>query len=328
MGSGVKDVARVAGVSPATVSRVLAGKKVDPDLAARVRSAVISLDYRPNLSARRLRSRHSNTVGLIVADIRNPFFTAVTRAIEDVAYQHGMRVILCNTDENPERERLYLRYMQEEGATGVILAPTRQTASSGKHDFPLVLIDRAPPGLRHDCVVLDNEQAAADLVNHLYRQGFSRITGIFGADSTTGKKRHEGYVRAMESLGLKPDAVFASHGKDAEAIRALLSAPERPEALLVSNGLMLMTAVRETQALELKIPQDIALAGFDNDTWTEFVVGGLTLIEQPVEAIGQTAMTMLLERLKSPEAPVRKVTLSGRCLIRNSTTGIVRPVNC
>ena len=118
----IKDVAEAAGVSPSTVSRVLCNGPVSDKVRKRVEEAMRQLDYRPNLAARRLRSQHTDTIGLIVSDIRNPFFTAVSRAVEDEAYRNGMRVILCNTDENPDKEAMYLRLMQEERVTGVIFA--------------------------------------------------------------------------------------------------------------------------------------------------------------------------------------------------------------
>ena len=171
----IKDVAQAAGVSPATVSRVLGGGKVSAELRGQVEAAVKATGYRPNLSARRLRSRDSQTIGLIVADICNPFFTAVASAVEDAAYKAGLRVILCNTDENPQKEAMYLQLMEEERVTGVIFAPTRATVgalSRRELDFPIVLIDRADMAGRQDAVVLDNAAAAAMLVEHLQAQGY------------------------------------------------------------------------------------------------------------------------------------------------------------
>jgi LacI family fructose operon transcriptional repressor len=328
MAIGVKDVARAAGVSPATVSRVLGGRQVDPEMRERVEAAVAAMDYRPNLAARRLRSRHTNTVGLIVADIRNPFFTAVSRAVEEVAYAHDMRVILCNTDENPDKEDLYLRLMQEERVTGAIFAPTRQSVGRVAHEkqaFPLVLIDRSQSNCLHDAVVLDNVAAAAMLVEHLYERGYRRIAGLFGAAAVTGQERHEGYARTMERLGLSPSGHFVDHGPgaaEAEVVR-LLGQSEPPEALIASNGVMLMAAMRALYAHNIAIPGRLAVAGFDNEPWTELVAGGLTVIEQPVEEIGQIAMSMLLERLSKPGASPRKVVLGGRCVVRGSTAGLL-----
>src|SRR3954454_7001649 len=142
----IKDVAAAAGVSTATVSRVLSDHPhVRPEVRARVLAAVAELEYRPNLLARSFRAQQSNTIGLILSDIRNPFFAGISRAVEDLAFEHGYSVILCNTDENPEREALYLDLMRAEQVSGVILSPTQQIAriSDLNVAFPVVLVDRA-----------------------------------------------------------------------------------------------------------------------------------------------------------------------------------------
>lgn len=322
---GIKQVASVAGVSPATVSRVLSGKPVDPDMRQRVEEAVKATGYRPNLAARRLRSRDSGTIGLIVADIRNPFFTAVSRVVEDIAFARGLRVILCNTDENPAKEEMYLHLMEEERVTGVIFAPTRHSAQKiGRQDhaFPIVTIDRSSPAMLHDCVVLDNATAAATLVDHLHARGYRRIAGLFGAASTTGSERRQGYEDAMQRLGLTPNAAFLDHGADAVGDRiAAMLAGERPDALLASNGVMLLDAARALIRAGIRIPEDIGLAGFDNEPWTELVGAGITVIEQPVEDIGRNAMAMLLDRCANPGAAARKIVLSATCIVRGSTPG-------
>ncbi|RBD17332.1 LacI family transcriptional regulator, partial [Xanthomonas oryzae pv. oryzae] len=166
MSISINDVARVAGVSKSTVSRALGTGPVSEDVRAKVEAAVRQTGYRPNLMARRLRSQQSGILGVIVADIRNPYFTALIRAVEEVAYKAGMRVTLCNTDEDTEREALYLDLMQEERITGLIFAPTRVTVGRMHElslDYPTVLVDRAGPGSRYDSVVLDNGAAMAEL---------------------------------------------------------------------------------------------------------------------------------------------------------------------
>jgi LacI family fructose operon transcriptional repressor len=320
----IKDVARAAGVSPATVSRALGTGPVSQQLRDQVAAAVRETGYRPNLSARRLRSQHTQTIGLIVADISNPFFTAVARAVEDAAYQAGLRVILCNTDENPEREAMYLKLMEEERVTGVIFAPTRVTAermSRQPAPYPMVLIDRAPQGGGRDAVVLDNAAAAGLLVEHLAAQGFTRIAGLFGNASTTGIERHAGYQAAMRRLGLPPAETFIAPSIAAAAaeIGGWFARGETPEAVIASNGLLLLGIVRAMRAAGKTTPQDLAVAGFDNETWTELVGPGLTVIEQPVAEMGASAMRLLLDRLDAPEAATRKVVLSGRCVVRGST---------
>ncbi|MBP2299380.1 LacI family DNA-binding transcriptional regulator [Azospirillum picis] len=322
--SSIKDVARAAGVSVATVSRVLGNGPVSEALRKRVEDAVRATGYRPNLSARRLRSQHSQTVGLVVSDIRNPFFTAVSRAVEDAAYHAGMRVILCNSDENPEREELYLRLMQEERITGLIFAPTRATLDRLDRldlEFPVVLIDRNAPAGRHDAVVLDNPQAAAMLVDHLHARGYRRIAGLFGNTSTTGAERHEGYRAAMAAKGLVPAARFIAPYADAaeEAVERWMADADRPEAFVVSNSLFLMGVVKAARRMGLSIPGRLAVAGFDNEPWTELVGPGLTVIEQPVQEIGRSAMALLFERLEQPDRPTRRLVLAGTCVVRGST---------
>ena len=293
--------------------------------------AIRATGYRPNLSARRLRSQHSRTIGLIVSDIRNPFFTAVSRAVEDAAYDAGMRVILCNTDENPEKEALYLRLMQEERVTGLIFAPTRKSAealSQSPLDFPTVLIDRAgPPGL-HDAVVLDNAAAAGTLVSHLLEQGYRRIGGLFGNTSTTGVERHAGFAAILSARGLAAPAQFVAPTADAGEAELLrwLAAPDRPDAVIASNGQLLLGAARAVRRLGLSMPHDLAVAGFDNETWTGLVGPGLTVIEQPVHEIGTTAMQLLFDRLSRPGGPARKMVLSGRPILRGSTGPRLRAV--
>ena len=223
MAVGIKDVARVADVSPATVSRVLAGRAVDPAMQARVQAAVKSTGYRPNLAARRLRSRDSNTIGLIVADIRNPFFTAVSRAIEGVAAARGMSVILSNTDEDPAKEAMYLDLMQQERVNGIILAPSRQRvekAASLSLGCPVVLIDRVLPGAQQDCVLLDNDAMAGALVEHLHARGHAHVAGLFGAESSTGIERRAGFERAAARLGMVSETLAVPHAPG-EAERAV-----------------------------------------------------------------------------------------------------------
>jgi LacI family fructose operon transcriptional repressor len=158
------------------------------------------------------------------------------------------------------------------------------------------------------------------LVEHLHAQGYRRIAGLFGNASTTGIERHNGFASAMRSFGLTPAQKFISPSiAAAETEVAAWLAGTAPEAVIASNGLLLMGVVRALRAAGKTMPKDLAVAGFDNESWTELVGPGLTVIEQPVAAIGRTAMSMLLERLGAPDAPVRKIVLGGKCIVRGST---------
>jgi len=322
----IKDVAAAAGVSVATVSRALAGGPVSAELRRRVDAAVAASGYRPNLSARRLRSQQAQTVGLIVSDIRNPFFTSVSRAVEDAAYAAGLRVILCNSDEDPEKEAMYLRLMEEERVTGVILSPTRGIAEAQQPvhlGYPVVLIDRAGPTCGADAVVLDNQQAAQALAEHLAAQGYRRIGGLFGRTSSTGAERQAGFATALARHGITAEARFilpTAEAAEAETLAWLSGAErDRPDALVASNAQSLLGVLRALRRLSLDVPRDIAVAGFDNEPWTELAGPGITVIEQPVYDIGRMAMAMLQDRLAQPALPTRRVLLTGRLVTRGST---------
>ncbi|WDD91443.1 LacI family transcriptional regulator [Burkholderia sp. FERM BP-3421] len=323
----IKDVAEAAGVSVTTVSRVLSNNgPVKDAVRRRVLEVIERLDYRPNAAARRLRSGDTATIGLLVSDVRNPFFTEVSRAVEDAAYRQGMRVILCNTDENPEKEAMYLRLMESERVTGVIYSPTHDAAQrfdARAHAFPVVMIDRAGPAGAADAVTLDNRDAATRLVEHLVARGYRRIAGLFGNASTTGRERHAGCMDALRRHGLDAAVEFVEPHPEAAHARVaawLAAAPgARPDALVASNGLLLLGAYRALREHGVRVPDDIALAGFDNDAWTELVTPGVTVIAQPVYEIGKNAMQLLMQRLADRTMSARTLVLPGELVVRGST---------
>lgn len=326
----IKDVAEAAGVSVTTVSRVLSNNgPVRDAVRQRVLGAIEQLGYRPNAAARRLRSGDTATIGLIVSDVRNPFFTEVSRAVEDAAYQQGLRVILCNTDENPEKEAMYLRLMEEERVTGCIYSPTHDAAQRFKaqaYDFPVVMIDRAGPAGSADAVVLDNRDASARLVEHLVERGYRRIAGLFGNASTTGRERHQGFLQALVRHDLPVQAEFVEPNPESALLHvsAWLAghAASRPDAIVASNGLLLLGAYRAMRAQGAIPGEAIALAGFDNDPWTELVSPGITVIAQPVYEIGKMAMQLLTQRLADPSMSTRSLVLPGAIVIRGSSSGL------
>ena len=325
--TSIKDVAQRAGVSTTTVSRVLGSPQaVRAPLRERVEQAIADLSYRPNLAARRLRQRKASLVGLIVSDIRSPFFTDVGRAVEDVAYRHGLRLILCNSDENAAKEQSYLELMADEQASGVILSPTLHGLQHLRADawpFPLVLVDRALESTRVDRVVLDNQAAARRATEHLLQSGYRRIALLAGAHSTTGKQRHAGYVQALTAAGLAPRPVWVepTHAAGVQAAAGVLSGADRPDALLVTNGVLLLGALQAIQVAGLRTPRDIGLAGFDNNDWTALPALDVTTVAQPTYDIGRTAAELLLQRMQDPTRPLRQVVLEGALVVRGSSAG-------
>ena len=325
----IKEVAEAAGVSTATVSRVLSnGLHVRPEVRARVMAAVERLGYRPNLVARSLRSQQSNTLGLIVSDIRNPFFTSISRAVEDVAYEQAFSVFLCNTDENPEKEAIYLNLMRDEGVAGVIFSPTLQTAaafSASNFSFPTVVVDRSIPKGDVDVVLLDNVDAAYRLTTHLIENGYRRIAALCGEMSTTGQERRLGYEKALRAHGLSPAPELVKYVQPkieagyAAALKMLDSAPS-PDAVFTTNSLLGAGALQAIRERDLTVPDNIALVTFDETTWAALVQPPITLIAQPTYEIGKSATELLLQRVADPTRPTRQVILKGQLLVRGSST--------
>ena len=321
----IVDVAKAAGVSTASVSRVISGLPgVSEATRARVDAAVKSLGYRPDLAARRLRSGRTDTLGLIVSDIRNPFFTDISRAVEDVAYQNGLRVFLCNADEDPEKEAFYLAMMRDENVSGVILSPTRALLKDLRpqdYPFPLVLVDRCEREVEADAVVLDNFDAAYRLTAHLITQGYRRIVFLYGSLGSTGPQRHQGYLAAMSEAGLVPEAepITPRSEPAREVAGRLLQRTPLPDALVASSGLVLQGIAEAVKAAGVRVPFDTAVAGFDDLPWTSLVTPDITVMRQPTNEIGQTALRLLLERVAMPERAVRRVVLRGELLVRGST---------
>ncbi|HZU69608.1 MAG TPA: LacI family DNA-binding transcriptional regulator [Ktedonobacteraceae bacterium] len=325
--ASIKDVAQAAGVSTATVSRVLSnGLHVRPEVRERVMAAVERLGYRPNLVARSLRSQQSNTIGLIVSDISNPFFTAISRAVEDTAYEQGFSVVLCNTDENPQKEAIYLNLMRDTSVAGAIMSPTRQTIASftdSNLPFPIAVIDRSIFNVDVDVVLLDNVDAAYRLVTHLIEQGYRRIAALC-SEMSTGLERQLGYEKALRAHGLSLRSEYMRYippRADAgyAATLKMLDLAEPPDALFTVNSMIAEGALRAIRECNVTIPDDIALVTFDETTWASLVQPAITLIAQPTYEIGKTAAELLIQRITDPDRPTRQVILKGQLVVRGSS---------
>lgn len=322
----IKDVAQAAGVSTATVSRVLADKsKVKEGTREKVLAAVEQLKYRPNLVARSLRVQTTAKIGLVVSDIRNPFFTAISRAVEDAAYEQGYSVLMCNTDENPDKEEMYLNLLHDENVAGVIFSPTQQFSAkfnSYNSNIPYIMIDRTVKNKNVDMVLLDNVAAAYDLTTHLIENGYRKITGLFGDASTTAPERRRGFQKALKDNELNPVGIHViapriKHGY--ETTLALLAQEEKPDAIFTSNSMLTAGAFRAIRDCKLKVPTDVALVGFDETTWGALVDPPITLIAQPTEEIGRTATELLFQRIEDPTRAPKTVILKGTLIARGSS---------
>lgn len=324
----IKDVADAAGVSTATVSRVLANK---PYVSSKVKDHVLKvvreLGYRPNRVARNLRSRRSSIIGLIVSDIENPYFQQVSRAVEDAANEQGYSVILCNNDENPDKEKKYLHLIRDENLAGVILSPTRQTADEFAEtaflNIPMVVIDRRVSNFNVDNILINNVQSAHTITTHLIGHGYQRFGALFGIGSTTGRERQKGFLQALKDHGIKPlnnliKFINPREGDGYNTGLKLLQSSPLPDAILTSNSLLAAGVLRALQKSKLAVPDDVAFASFDETPWARIVNPPLTVIEQPTYQIGSTATEMLLKRIEDPTRSHRQVILKAKLVVRQS----------
>ncbi len=326
----IADVARLAGVSTATVSRVVNGNtEVDPQLAARVRAAITELNYRPSRLARSLRTRRSSVWAVIISDIRNPFFTDMVRGIEDVAYANNFSLVLCNAEDDLAKEADYLALAVDEHMAGVILAPASPTETDleplRSGGVPIVTVDRRLADDKIDRVLIDNSGGAAAAVEHLWQNGFRRIGCVSGPmEVSTGSDRLAGYRAGLAAHGSDFDQSLVRYGDFHEesgfaAMRALLALPEPPDAVFVANNLMTLGALEAIGAAGLQIPSDIGIVGFDDMSWAPLLRPSLTTVGQPTYDVGAETARMLLSRISGHTGGGREVVLATKLYARASS---------
>lgn len=285
------------------MSRVLNGSATVGDAKRQlVLAAIEELGYRPNRLASNLRRRQTEMIGVVVSDIENPHFTQMVRAVEDAAYLRGYRVLLCNTDEDPDKQRDYLRVLAAERVAGVILSPTDSDAFEIgdllDHGISVVAFDRAVPDRRADIVVVRNLVGARTGVEHLLECGHTPVGFVGGLPGVqTADERLEGYRQAVAAAGLEP--LVADGGFRAEGARhaagALVDAGAR--ALLVANNLMTIGALQAIRERGLRIPDDVAIVSIDDPPWAELTDPPLTTLAQPVRQMADAAVGLLLDRI-------------------------------
>lgn len=325
----IRQVAQRAGVSTATVSRVLAGPdKVRPDLRQRVQQAVRLLGYQPSRVARSLRAGTSLTVGVVIPDIQNPFFTGLVRGIENALLAAGYTLLLANSDEIPAREEQMLGTLRAEGVAGLVFVPitgrTTEYRPLAEAAMPIVAVDRLPANLHVDLVTVDNARGSRSAVEHLIGLGHRAIGLISGPPRhSTAQEREQGYRVALQEAHVPIRADLLRHGDFREAggygaMRALLELQHPPTAVFVANNLMTLGALRALHEAERRIPGDVALVGFDDMPWATSLNPPLTAVSQPALAMGETAAELLLARIAEPSRPVRHVVLDTNLVVRAS----------
>lgn len=326
----IRDVARKARVSTATVSRVLAGVNiVSEELAERVRGVARQLRYQPNRVARSLRSQKSRIVGVLIPNIQNPFFTGVIRGIEDLLQATDYTLLLGNSDDNPSRERGYLDLLRAEGVGGLIVVPGADAANTYNEileiGIPLVAIDRYVADLQCDSVTVENEEGAAAAMRHLIALGHTQIGIVTGPEKiSTARERLAGYHLALREAKLPYETslihhvVFRQEG-GYEAAQSLMSLPKPPTAIFAASDLIALGVLRALHDRRIRIPEDVAVVSFDDMPWTAALLPPLTAVSQPTYELGATAARLLLERMREPdERPLQRIRLQTQLVVRAS----------
>lgn len=327
----MNDVAGSAGVSIATVSAFLNGtSRVSPRLTQRIETAINEIGYKRNAIARSLKMGTTHTIGLCVPHITNPFFTQVVSVIQQAFDQAGYAVMLFCTDEHLHNQQdEQIRLLLDRMVDGLIVARVGDDAGlkrlSETAKVPMVMIDRICEGVESDAVVLDNRRAVFDAISYLIGLGHRRI-GYLSAnvDISTIHDRAEGYREALAANDVPFDQELVRLGSFHEAdgyksAMQLLMLPDRPTALFSANNPMMLGAMKALRDLGLQCPADVSVACFDDFPWSEVFQPQMTTVAQPVQAIGEQAVSLLLERLqgRSPQEP-RRLVLQGRLMVRTS----------
>ncbi|MET8140688.1 LacI family DNA-binding transcriptional regulator [Sphaerisporangium sp. NPDC005288] len=329
----IKDVAAQAGVSVATVSRVLNDSpSVTEETRSRVYAAMTALNYVPNAVARSLRTEATRTLGLIIGDILNPFFTELARAVEDGAREAGYTVVIGNADERADQQDHYVRTLLEQRVDGLLICPTaevtpliEEVARGGR---PLVFLDRTLPGLDVPSVRADGTEAIRRLAGHLRALGHRRVAFISGPGTlSTGRERTRAFLMAAAETGLEvpPEYVRVGDfraGSGQALTAALLDLPEPPEVIFLGDNLMALGALDEIRKRGLRIPGDIGLASFDDVPWFSHTDPPVTAISQPTAELGRGAVRVLLDILGGRRAD--SVVLPAHLVVRESC-GEARP---
>ena len=330
--ANIGDVARRAGVSTATVSRVLAGLGgARAETRERVLDAARELGYRPSGVARSLKLRTTQTLGLIITDIENPFFPQLVRAVEDVAREHGFALLLCNATDDPDREASYLDLLVDRRVDGVVIAVSGLGARHGEWlveaPLPVVLVNTVAPGLPHPSIASDNVDGGRQAAAHLLDLGHRRI-GVLtaGARNADAPARVAGVRRALEERDLEPGAVAIVVGEpdvgggEAALGRLLAEAPDTT-GVIAYNDLMAIGAMRAIRASGRTVPGDISVVGFDDVAIAAYTDPPLTTIAQAIGELGRWAVERLVERLSDGAA-----MLNGEEPPSRAASGTVLPV--
>lgn len=327
--SNIKDVAKMANVSVATVSRVInnCGNVSDESRESVIR-AVRELSYRPNLLGRNLRRTETNMILVLLPTIANPFFTKIVKGIEDIAKKNGYHIMLCNTESDINREKIYIDLLKNRLADGVIfIAPelSREELSQLGSVYPVVQCTEYKEGAKVSHVSIDDHAAAYTATKHLISLGHTKI-GLISCNNNfvSTKKREEGYRKALSEHEIPFSEKLISYGgygfkSGLRGAMQLLSQQNRPTAIFAISDMMAIGAMKAIKNAGCRVGKDIAVVGFDNVSFSSMIDPMLTTIAQPMNDLGGVAMEILLRQIKGENREPENVVLEHELIIREST---------
>lgn len=337
--ANIREVAKRAGVSIATVSAALNDSRpVSAETRQRVWAAAGAVGYSPNAVARSLRSGTSRLIGLVIGDIANPFWGAIVRVVEKVALAGKYSIIVCNTDDDEERELAMLDQLRAQHVAGILLTPIGRGADylrrlESRNLPPLVTLDQHVPGLARDFVGVDNRAAARMLTEYLLRLGHRRIAVISGREGLwTADERFAGVIETLREAGVPVDPTLcvqtAYRGDSAHAATVLLmTRTDRPTAIIGGNNVIALGALQAIVDLGFRCPADVSVAGIDDIPWSGLVRPRITTVAQPIEEISRVAIEWLLERIAAARAaaPPRAMVFQPRFISGDSCRDVRGP---
>lgn len=328
----IKEVAQRAHVSVGTVSNVLSGAvPVSEKLKERVMAVVKELDYHPNHVARSLKIRQTKMIGMVITDITNPFFPLLVRGAEDAAWKHHYMLITFNSDDQLEREKQVLTVLRTRRVDGILLVAATsdgdQPHIAGAIDagIPIVCLDRKLKGLAADSVSVDNVGGTRQAVEHLIQAGHRRIGIVTGPMRVqVARDRLVGYKKALEDAAIPYDPALVRDGgfraeAGFQASLEILDAEPRPTAVFTSNAMMALGLMRAIHQRELRCPEDVAAATFDDPSFAPLVRPPLTSVSQPSYELGFQGAELLIRRLQDPERRRHHVVLDTSLIVRESS---------
>lgn len=335
----LKDIAQKVGVSTALVSYVMNNKekesRVSEEMAIKIRKAAKELNYQPNQIAKSLKSGKTFTIGLILADIANPFFAQIARIIEDEAKRTDYTVIFGSSDESFGKSWDLINVLVSRQVDGFIIAPSEGSEEQIKYlqenKIPFVLIDRYFPDIKADFVAIDNYKAAYDAVAHLIRMGHKRI-GVLAYKTSLFhmQERRRGYQDALHDNNLLPsddlvrEARHDNVTEDVEkAVDALMALDEPADALFFATNTLALNGLKYINKLKLKVPDDLAIISFDEGDAFDFYYCPLTYIQQPIAELGKRAVQTLMQIMSERPKEVQQTKLEANLVIRESSGGFL-----